>query len=156
AVDCENLSYTLGSTNGFLNVTNLSKQSVIRLKGNLLAWSGLWTNLMNLVITNNFTVTNTVDTNGVVTGTNSVPSPLTNTVTIAFHALLLDGVSLASQVPVITWDFVTHSINTVLSDSISVVQSLFIDGTSFTVKTGGALNLTSTTLQNARGQSSTT
>src|SRR5207248_2062597 len=44
AVDCENLSYTLGSTNGLLNIKNLSKESVVRLKGNLFAWSGLWSN----------------------------------------------------------------------------------------------------------------
>jgi hypothetical protein len=154
AVDCQNLSYNLGSTNGNLDVVNLSKLSVLRLKGNLLAWSGFWSNQLNLIFTNNFTVTNVLDTNGMVIGTNSVPSPLTNTVFLAIHALVLDGVNLASQVPVITWDFITHSLNTVLSDSISVVQSLFIDGQSFTVN--GALNLTSTTVQNTRGQSATT
>jgi hypothetical protein len=154
AVDCENLSYTLGSTNGNLHFANLSKQSVLRLKGNLFAWSGLWSNQLTVVLTNNFSVTNTMDTNGVITGTNSVPSPLTNTVFVGLHALILDATRLAAQVPVITWDLHIHSTNIVFSDTVSVVQNLLLDGVSFTLD--GGLNLTSTTLQNTFGQSATT
>jgi hypothetical protein len=154
AVDCENLSYVLGATNGNLNVTGLSKDSVIRMKGNLLAWSGLWSNTMTLVFTNNYTVTNTMDTNGVITGTNAVPSPLTNTISVGLYALVLDGDSLAARLPVITWDLVTHSTNIVISDNVNLVEDLFLDGQSFTLNS--TLNLTSTTLQNNRGQSVTT
>jgi hypothetical protein len=154
AVDCQNLSYTLGSTNGNLNVTGLSKQSVIRLRGELLAWSGLWSNQMTIIFTNNYVVTNVLDTNGMIIGTNAVPSPITNTVSVGLHALILDGDRLAARVPVITWDLVTHSTNIVISDSLSVVESFLLDGTSFTLN--GTLNLTSTTLQNTIGQSATT
>jgi hypothetical protein len=150
AVDCENLSFTLGSTNGLLRVANLAKESVIRMKGNLVAWSGLWSNQMTIVITNNFAVTNTVDTNGVVTGTNAVPAPITNTVNLQLHALILDGDGLIVHRPVITWDLIMHSINIVVNDSLSVVQSLLLDGQSFTLN--GKLALTSTTLSNTRGQ----
>lgn len=154
AVDCENLSYTLGSTNGNLNVTGLSKQSVTRLKGNLLAWSGLWSNQMTIVFTNNFIVTNIVDTNGVIIGTNALPAPITNTVSVGLHALILDGDGLAARVPVITWDLVTHSTNTLISDSLSVVEAFLLDGRSFTLN--GTLALTGTTLQTTSGQSATT
>ncbi|HZR15985.1 MAG TPA: hypothetical protein VFE51_01545 [Verrucomicrobiae bacterium] len=154
AVDCENLSYTLGSTNGSLNVSGLTKPSVLRLKGDLLAWSGLWSNQMTLIFTNNFVVTNIVDTNGVIIGTNAVPSPLTNTASIGLCALILDGDGLAARVPVVTWDLVTHSTNIVISDSLSVVQTFLLDGQSFTLD--GNLALTSTALQTASGGSATT
>ena len=154
AVDCENLSYTLGSTNGNLHFANLSKQSVLRLKGNLLAWSAIWSNQIIQIFTNNFSVTNITDTNGVVIGTNSIPSPITNQVNVGIYALILDGDQLSARRPVITWDLLIHSTNIVVSDSLSVVQNLFLDGESFTLD--GTLNLTSTTLQNTLGQSATT
>jgi hypothetical protein len=154
AVDCENLSYTLGSTNGNLHFANLSKQSVLRLKGNLLAWSAIWSNQIVQIFTNNFSVTNITDTNGVVIGTNSIPSPITNLVNVGMHALILDGDQLSARIPVITWDLVLHSVNMVVSDSLNIVQNLFLDGQSFTLD--GSLNLTSTTLQNTIGQSATT
>lgn len=151
AVDCENLSYTLGSTNGNLDVISLAKQSVIRMNGEIVAWSGVWTNQMTIVLTNNYSVTNTVDTNGVVTGTNATQVPLTNTVIVDFHTLILDADGLLGRKPVFTWDLVAHSTNIVISDPISLVQNFFLDGQSFTLD--GILNFTSTTLQNTRGQS---
>ena len=154
ALDCENLSFDLGSSNGLLNFSGLSKQSVIRLKGELLAWSGLWSNSMNIVITNNFSVTNTFDTNGVPISTNATPVPLTITVSIGLYALVLDGSQLAARLPVITWDLVTHGTDVVLNDSMNLVDALLLDGQSLTIN--GNVALTSTTLQNNSGQSVTT
>jgi hypothetical protein len=150
AVDCQNLSYILGSTNGNLNVANLAKQSVIRMKGNLAAWSALWTNYQTIIL-ENYSVTNTFNTNGMVTGTNAVLSPITNNVGVDLYVLVLNGDNLATKLPVITWDLVTHSTNTLISDSLTLVQNLFLDSQSFTLD--GALALSSTTLQNTRGQS---
>jgi hypothetical protein len=149
AVDCQNLSYTLGSTNGNLNVANLAKSSVTRLKGDLFAWSGLWTNTMTFIFPN-YSVTNTFDTNGIKIGTNAILVPVTNTATVGLHALVLSGSSLIVHLPVITWDMVTHSTNVVLNDSLAVVQNLFIDGQSLTVN--GNLTLTNTTIQSTIGQ----
>ena len=154
AVDCQNLSYTLGSTNGNLDVANLAKVSVTRLKGNLLAWSAVWTNFMTVILTNNYTVTNTFDSNGVAIATNSVPAPLTNTVVVDLYSLVLNGDNLLTTLPVITWELVTHSTNITISDSLTLVQSLLLDGQSFTLN--GNLALSSTTLQNTIGQSSVT
>ena len=153
AVDCENLSYTLGSTNGNLHFVNLSKQSVTRLKGEVLAWSGIWTNQADFILTNNFAVTNITDTNGVITGTNAVQSPITNSANVDIHVLILDA-QLIARVPVITWDVAIHSTNILVSDSMSVVQTFLLDGESFTLD--GTINLTSTSLQNVFGQSVTT
>ena len=154
AIDCENLSFTLGSTNGLLKVADLAKPNVIRMKGNLYAWSGLWSNTMTVILTNNFVVTNTMDTNGVITGTNAIPSPLTNQISLGFHALILDGSGLAARLPVTTWDFIAHSPSTVVNDTLTVVQSFFVDSESLTVN--GTLALSGRTLQNNRGQSVTT
>jgi hypothetical protein len=154
AVDCENLSYTLGSTNGNLDFVNLSKQTVVRLKGQVAAWSAIWTNQITFIITNNFAVTNITDTNGVIIATNAVVAPLTNSANVDIYVLILDGDSLSAQVPVITWDMAIHSTNIVVSDSLSVVQTFLLDGESFTLN--GTINLTSTSLQNVFGQSVTT
>lgn len=149
AVDCQNLSYTLGSTNGNLNVANLTKTSITRLKGDLFAWSALWTNQMSIIFTNNYVVTNILDTNGMVIGTNAMSSPLTNFANVGMHALILDGGGLIIHLPVITWDLVTHSPNVVISDNLAVVQSLLIDGQSFTLN--GGLTLSNTTIQSVNG-----
>jgi hypothetical protein len=149
AVDCQNLSYTLGSTNGNLDVVNLAKTTVTRLKGDLFAWSGLWTNQMTFIFAN-YSVTNTFDTNGVKIGTNAILVPITNTATVGLHALILDGGNLIVHLPVITWDMVAHSTNVVLSDNLAVVQSLLIDGQSLTIN--GGLTLSNTTVQSTIGQ----
>ncbi len=51
-VDCENLSYNLGSTNGSLKIQNLAQESVARLKGDNFVWSGVWTNQQNMILEN--------------------------------------------------------------------------------------------------------
>jgi len=130
-VDCENLSFNLSSTNGSLNVQSLSKASVERLRGPLYAWSAVWSNRA-VVVVENYTLTNSVDTNGV-TNVVAVLSPLTNTVTMGLHTLMLDATALTTVLPVTVYDLVTHSTNVVVSDNVSVIQSLLIDGQSFTL-----------------------
>ncbi|MGC3959318.1 MAG: hypothetical protein QM813_15660 [Verrucomicrobiota bacterium] len=44
AVDCENLSLQLGSTNGLLRVKDITKATVERLRGDVRAWSAVWSN----------------------------------------------------------------------------------------------------------------
>jgi hypothetical protein len=146
-VDSENVSYYLGSTNGDLKVVDLAKTSVTRLKGDLLAWSGIWTNQMALIFTNNYIVT--IDTNGVTTVTNATQSPVTNFISIGEHALILDGSGLAVHLPVITWDFATFSTNVEVSDNLAVVQTLLINGLSLTID--GGLTLSNTTVRSAVG-----
>ena len=112
-VDCQNLSFNLGSTNGNLNFINLAKLRVSRLQGSINAWSALWTN-------------------GVV-----VPpvAPATNSTTnvIAFSVLVVDASQLYSQVPVTVQNLILHSTNITVSDSMLVTNSLLMDGQSFTL-----------------------
>ncbi len=124
-VDCENLSFDLNSTNGNLKVQNLSKQSVDRLRGNIYMWSAVWSNTA-VVILNNFSL----DTN---TPPVATPAPITNTITISLYTLMLDATALTTTQPVTVHDFVTHSTNTVVSDNMTVVQSMLIEGQSLTL-----------------------
>ena len=134
-VNCENLSFSLGSTNGNLNVVNLAAPTVTRFKGDVSMWSAVWTNFAVNIITNNYAP---------VTGTNGdtnvtyVLSPITNNIQINLYALLVDAGQLGSTVPVTVYDFALHSTNMVIGDSLSVVESFLLDGTSFTLN--GSLN----------------
>ena len=124
-VDCENLSFNLGKineTNGPLNVMNLAKSSVARLKGKPVAWSALWTNSLIMIIP-----PDPGNTNGL----------LTNIVNLGFHTLMLDASAFLTQVvPVNVFDLVTHSTNVVVSDTMNLVQSFYTDGRSFTLNGG--------------------
>ncbi len=129
ALDSPNLSFSLGATtNGALHLANLTKATVSRLKGDLLAWSAVWNNQMNVVLTNNF------DTNG-------VSVPLTNAVNVQLYALILDAENLAAQIPVFTWNLELLGTNSVIDDSLNLVQIFFVDGQSLTIN--GAFALTS-------------
>ncbi|HYA79221.1 MAG TPA: hypothetical protein VED19_01775, partial [Candidatus Nitrosopolaris sp.] len=126
-VDCENLSYNLGSTNGNLNVTNLAYTSVVRFSGTVSECSAVWSNLTAVVVTNYFVG---FDTNNALT---NAPDFLTNSVQIGVYALLVDASRLASESPVWVYDLLLHSTNMVISDSVNVVESFLLDGPSFTL-----------------------
>jgi hypothetical protein len=104
-VDCQNLSYYLGSTNGFLNLTNMAKQQVSRLRGTLNMWSAVWTNLQPVTVGTNQTTNN-----------------------IGCSILIVDATGLSSTVPVTVQNLVMHSTNSTLSDSLTVAQTLLLDG----------------------------
>ena len=109
-VDCQNLSYYLGSTNGFLNLTNMAKQSVSRLRGSLNMWSAVWTNLQPAM-----------------SGTNVVTN------SIGFSILIVDASQLSTVVPVTVQNLVMHSTNSTVSDSLTVAQTLLFDGQGLTI-----------------------
>jgi hypothetical protein len=126
-VDSPNLFYNLGATNGMLNFTNLANLSVARLQGNVAAWSGLWTNAINIVIPN--------------FDTNSPPDylPITNVTLVEVYVMVVDASSLSSQVSVTVQNLILHSTNIIVSDSMNVDQTLLLDGQSFTLL--GRINL---------------
>src|SRR5205085_7379415 len=101
-IDCENLSYALGSTNGNLKIQNLAEESVSRLKGYVYVWSGLWTNTENMVFTN-------YDTNA----TPPAATPITNAVETRIYAMIYDTTALLTQVPVIVNALEAHSTDVV-------------------------------------------
>ena len=129
-ISCQNLSFNLGSTNGFLNITNLALSYVSRLHGTIDEWSGLWTNVMYVVITNNFAPV----VNGSIT--NWDPSPLTNSVQMDLAITVVDASGLVSTVPVRAQDLILNSTNIVVSDKMTVDQTLQLNGQSFTLLGG--------------------
>lgn len=129
-MDCQNLSYNLGSTNGSLNVTNLAVQTVQRLSGTITEHSDLWTNYYMTVIPN--FVTNS-------TAGGSMPANVTNVTEVDIAITVVDASGLTTIQPVTVQDLVLHSTNMVVSDSMNVANSLLFDGQSLTIQ--GGLNL---------------
>ena len=126
-VDCEHLSFNLASTNGNLKIQNLSPDTVNRFRGQIRVWSAIWSNTAVLMLTNY-----NVDSNGV-----AALEPLTNTITISFHTMMLDASELGVwQLPVTVHGFTSHSTNVLISDNMSVAESLLIDGRSLTIEGG--------------------
>jgi hypothetical protein len=134
AMDCQNLSYNLGSTNGLLNVTNLAFQTVQRFQGTVSEWSGLWTNYMVNIYTNNY-VTNSMATNAPF----YIQMPITNVTEMDLAITVVDASGLGTTVPVTVQDLVLHSTNMVVSDFMDVANTLLFDGQSLTI--GGTIAL---------------
>lgn len=129
-VDCQNLSYDLGATNGHLNFTNLVNASVTRLSGTVSCWSAVWQNSKDLIVTNY-----TLDTNGL------TAALITNRITENLYALIVDAGGLSTHSAVTVQNLALHSTNIVVGDSMSVANSLLFDGQSLTLN--GGLNLLS-------------
>ena len=133
-LDCQNLNFNLASTNGLLRIQNLARETVERLQGDILVWSGLWTNSFEQLIENYAPDPNDTNT--------YILTPITNTVAVKLHALLLDASRLQDIVPVTIYDLVAKSTNVVMSDNGVVAQKFLIDGLSFSLS--GRLTLTGT------------
>ena len=144
AIDCENLSFSLATTNSNLRVANLAKQNTARTKGYLLAWSALWDNVEEVLIDNYVVSTNDAGENV----TNNVP--VTNTVNIRLHCLMVDATQLLNQLPVTVYELNARSPNLEVNDNMSVAESLFIDSTNFTLNS--VMILTNFYFQNTLGQ----
>lgn len=127
-VDCENLRYNLGSTNGNLKIQDLAFESVARLRGDNFVWSGYWTNYQNMLI-ESYTQ-DTVDTNLYIL------TPITNVVEFRIYAMVYDAGQLLTQVPVVVDGLTMHSTNVVVNDRMTIVETFLVDGQSFTLNGG--------------------
>ena len=134
SMDCQNLSYNLGSTNGSLNITNLSVQFVHRLNGTVSEWSGLWTNYQ-VTIFPNF-VTNAMATNAPF----YTEMDVTNVTEMDLAITVVDAGALNTTVPVTVQDLILHSTNMVVSDVMNVASTLLFDGLSLTINGGITLS----------------
>jgi hypothetical protein len=141
-IDCEYLSFDIGSTSGDLGVTNLANAQVTgRVRGSIEAFSALWTNTVNLIFTNNWTFNTAPAPDGSNTLVTPVPNPFTNQVFITYHVLMLNAADLGSVFPVIVYDFVLHGNRITVNDYVSVIESLLLDGRTLTVNAGGAIDI---------------
>ena len=124
-IDCENLSYDLGSKTGFLKIQNLAGSSVSRLRGPIRAWSATWTNSVLVVAPSNFVADTTTG------GFDQVP--FTNIVTMGYDVLILDATGLTNSLPVSEYVLNLHGSQIELDDDMTVLQQMLIDGRTFTV-----------------------
>jgi hypothetical protein len=125
SIDCQNLGFYLGATNGFLHFMNLAHTSVSRLNGELSACTTVWTNVITQVFNSGAT------------------NAQTNTIHVQYSVLLVDAKSLSTLVPVKVYDLILHATNVDISDQMNIVQGLYMDGTSFTLDSSGSLSLES-------------
>jgi hypothetical protein len=132
-MDCQNLSYNLGSTNGSLNFVNLSLPIVDRVRGTVTEWSGLWTNYL-ISIYPNF-ITNSASSNGPI----YLESDITNVVEVDMAITVVDASGLATTLPVTVQNLILHSPNMTVSDTVTVTNSMLFDGTSLTITNGGGI-----------------
>jgi glucuronoarabinoxylan endo-1,4-beta-xylanase len=113
-VNCQNVSYNLGSTNGYLNVINLGNLTIRGpLHGNISLWSAVWVNAT----------------------TNPVIGPGGTVIYIypyAYNVLLVDARDLSASSDMTVGDLALHSTNMIVSDYL-YVDSLLLDGQNFTL-----------------------
>ena len=131
-INCENLSFDLGSRSGSLKIHGLTPGNVVRFRGNIEIWSAVWSNSTANVILQNYAP----DTN--------IPpvcqlSNYTTTIPVEFEALIVNAQAAAVSLPATVYDFAAHSRDITVDDDLSVIQSLLIDGHSFTLN--GSLGL---------------
>jgi hypothetical protein len=134
-IDCQNLSYNLGSTNGQLNITNLALPFVHRLNGTVDEWSGLWTNYQVNIYTNY--IPDPTSTN---VPPSLIESDITNVTEMDLAITVVDASGLGTTVPVTVQDLILHSTNMVVSDVMDVASTLLFDGLSLTIQGGITLS----------------
>ncbi|MCP5521555.1 MAG: hypothetical protein H7A46_08410 [Verrucomicrobiales bacterium] len=148
SVDVPNVLYTVGATNGFLELANLVTPEVRRFAGDMQAWSGLWTNTWNTVVDS---ITNTTTTNIVndpttgpsitVTndpGTNAIT---TNTIQVGIHVMLVDGTGMNTHWPGFITGLGATGTNVYVSDTTRVVETLLVQAENLEVGPKGSLLL---------------
>jgi hypothetical protein len=131
-MDCQNLSYDLGTTNSSLNFTNLAPPLVRRLHGPIDMWSGYWTNYINVSIDNYVLVTNVTATT-----TNVAPNlvPLVNVLRINLAVFVVDAAGLTNTIPVTVQDLLLHNTNQIIvSDSVTVANTFLLDAPRVTLR----------------------
>lgn len=128
-VDCENISLELGSTNGLLEIVNLTKPAVERIRGDVYVWSAQWSNSYSILLTNYDTTTNP-----------AVEVLVTNGVNVQYHALLYNVYNLQHTVPSLVQQFTATATNVVMRDQANIVLEMDLEAESFTLTGGMALS----------------
>jgi hypothetical protein len=139
-IDSENLSFDLGSRTEDLNVQSMvpPNETVARFKGSVFAWSAMWSNQVTVII-ENYAVSNIFETNivdgvtNVVTNIVTFLSPITNTLGVGYHTLMVDARNLTTVAPSYVFDLRTRSTDVTIDDSMTVIENLLIDGRSLTL-----------------------
>ena len=124
-VDCQNLSYVLGSTNGNVRVQSLVKARTGRVSGDIFIYSAVWTNSQMFINTNYGAPTNIPPFN-----------LITNIATVKIHVLMVDRSFLKSTLPVNVYNLRLSGTNMVVSDQATIINSLLFNGDNFLLEGG--------------------
>lgn len=135
-VDSEHLIYDLASTNGLLVMTDLAKETVARMRGDLYVWSGVWQN----ELIESYTSYNLPDPDDE-EGGEPEEVVITNAVRVGIHALVISADYVLTELPVITHDLKLHSRQAdgvqpgdiIMADPVTVARGFYLDGESFTL-----------------------
>lgn len=127
-VEAENLIYNLTSTNGLLSLQGLSRQSAHRVRGDIFAWTGVWSNQFALVFSNWFIDPNT-----------NYFNPVTNAVDVNLYCLVLSADLLTRTQQVVTHTLALNSTNVVINDPFLVSTRLNIAAEGLTVNSNISL-----------------
>ena len=125
-VDSQNLSFSLASTDGPLNVQDLAKTSINRFAGQLRAFSMVWTNQSGSI------TEEVMDDAAAGTSTTNM---VTNVIDIFHHIMVVDGTRMRTSVEVDTHDFVANvkaGEEVIIHDSMNVLQSFSSNAERFT------------------------
>lgn len=121
AIDVQNISYSLASTNGVLDMTGVSKPQVDRFSGEIYAYSTVWTNLSGIVIE-----TPAEDPA-------AEPTMTTNVITYFYHMTVIDATQLRTRANVLTHELVAEATDVVIGDDLNVIQSFQVKSENLTV-----------------------
>ena len=121
-IDVENLVYDLGSTNGLLTVESIAKTATHQVRGDLRAWTGIWSNQFALVFSNWFIDANT-----------NYFNPVTNPVDINLYCLILSADFLTRTQQVKTHTLVLRSTNVIINDPFVLTNRIDIQAEHLTV-----------------------
>ena len=122
-LDSQNLSLSLGSTNGILVITNMVQESVERFSGGVEAYSVTWAN--------NYRTTGAdLIRRGKIF---SVEDPAAEvTVNLHYHFFVIDAY-LNSEIPVTVTDLTVNSDNVIIKDAMRITELLSVNANSLSI-----------------------
>ena len=130
-VDSEHLIYDLASTNGLLVMTDLAKETVARMRGDLYVWSGVWQN----ELIESYTSYNLPDPDDE-EGGEPEEVVITNVVRVDSR-MMISADYVLTELPVITHDLKLHSRQAdggagrcYHGDPVTVARGFYLDGDS--------------------------
>lgn len=119
-IDAPLMSVDLGSATSTLVISNLFPGSIKRLKGQIAAWSSVWTNeVTSLSVSND--------------ATSGAATVTTNTIPVRYHVLILDHALTAEQA-VVANRVALHATNVVIHDDLNINGDLKVDGENLLVE----------------------
>jgi hypothetical protein len=156
SMDVPNLLYDIGATNGVMQLESLAPAEVQRYAGSIVAWSAVWTNVLNIVTNSitNSTITNiTIDPDAgpVTTITNDPGTNVfsTNAVNVGIKVTFVNADSMQTRYGTAVVGLKANSTNIYVADSTRVVQSLLFQASNLGIGPKGSLML------GANGQNNT-